>query len=153
MATQKMGLATKAGMTKAASTVLVVGATAAVTKVGTDALVMRLFVRAASETPRTADEEKMVEVYRGGVQVVGGLLIGKLLYKSAPKVAIGVAVGGVAGGVLRVMDAYDWDTSITDALSADTAAAGIYGASQARQLGARRETLGPIVRERVTVMR
>lgn len=141
-------------MKTAAIRIFVIGTSATVAKIASDTLVERLFVQTATEAtahPRTADEVKRYQLYRGGIQLVGGALVGKLLWKYQRDAALGIAIGCAVGGVGRVMTAYGWDTNVRDLFSASRSSAGLDGRSP-RALGEGRQGYtGPMVRERRTV--
>jgi hypothetical protein len=106
---------------KAVQYVLITGATATVAKFAGDALGDRLFVQAAGETPRTADERKMTQLYRGLVTIAGGLVVGKLLWSRSKSVAFGLAAGFTVSGMDRILTTYDVTRQISNVFRASDA--------------------------------
>lgn len=160
MAMTIMGMST----TKAVQYVLITGASATVAKLAGDALGDRLFVLAAGATPRTADERKMTQLYRGLITVAGGMLVGKLLWNKSRPVAFGLAAGFTVSGMDRIFTTYDVTRQIQNVFRASDAqlpapASGTVpnyngNAAAVMQLPVSASYTGPMVaRERVAMVR
>jgi hypothetical protein len=161
MAMTVMGMSTS----KAVQYVLITGATATVAKLSGDALGDRLFVLAAGATPRTLDERKMVQLYRGLITIAGGMLVGKLLWAKSRPVAFGLAAGFTVSGMDRIFTTYDVTRQIQNVFRASDAqlpapaatTVPVYNnntAGAAHQLPMSASYTGPMVaRERVAMVR
>lgn len=131
--------------------VAIIGVTAVGVKYASDALVERLFVQEDGDEPRTADEEKMVQLQRGGIQIVGGVVLGRMIYKKHKEIGIGVVVGGTVGGLQRIAEAYEWDDDIRglfdgeDDEDDDTASEGLGRGGRVLYLNDARMVTGPAV--------
>lgn len=90
--------------------VLVMGLGAGGTAIVADALGDRLFVKDGRDTSANA------EYYRGLVEVGGALLLGKVIYKWTPDLAVGVAIGGAGAGVARMAEKAEVAKSIRNLL-------------------------------------
>lgn len=106
---------------KAVQYVLITGATATVAKFAGDSLGDRLFVLAAGATPRTADETKMTQLYRGLLTIAGGLAVAKVLYSRSKPIALGLGLGFTVSGMDRIMTVYDVTRQISNVFRAEDA--------------------------------
>lgn len=96
--------------TKAAGALLLGGVTATGTKFAADALGSRLFVQTAAEatsSPRTVDDQKMMQLYRGVITIAVGMLGGKMLWKFSRPLSLGFATGATVSGLDRIATTYD----------------------------------------------
>lgn len=147
------------GMTPAKAAVkgLAIGAGAAAVKIAGDAIGDRLFVQTTADAaahPRTADQAKMYEAYRGLAVCAGGMLAGGLIWRKSREAAFAIVAGALVSGLDRIFTAYDVKRQIrnlfSDAAHQQAAASGMYGAGAPRALSAGREDyVGPLVRKRV----
>ena len=95
---------------KAVTYVLMIGGSATLAKFATDSLTSKLFVQTAAEetsSPRSTDQRKMVQLYRGLIAIGGGLLVGKMLWRYSRPLAFGLTTGAVISGIDRIATTYD----------------------------------------------
>lgn len=93
----------------------IIGGTAVVTKLVSDAAVEKWVMTDETDPKKQA-------LWQGGAQILGGGFLGYMVAKKWPKmrdVGVGIAVGGIAGGGLRIAVAYEWDQTVNDWFSGD----------------------------------
>lgn len=134
----------------AAMRLFVIGGSATFAKIASDSLVNRLFVVAAGAPARSAEDEKKYQLYRGGIQIGAGFLLGKALWNKQRDLAMGLALGCAVGGFDRIAVTYGWSNSIRDMFSGSRSAAALGGERQVRALDAPRQSYTGNVEPRLT---